>query len=138
LIPFNHEIYFEAYDSTHGYELWKSDGTEAGTVLVKDIFSGSSSFPSEFTHFNGKLYFAAIDNDGNELRKTDGTEVGTVLVKDIMNGTDESDPRCLTEANNVFFFVAKNPDGTEELWKSDGSEAGTVVVKNGFVDIDCI
>src|SRR5262249_40854826 len=26
----------------HGFELWKSNGTEAGTVLVKDIFPGLS------------------------------------------------------------------------------------------------
>ena len=33
-------VYFMANDGSHGYELWKSDGTASGTVLVKDIFEG--------------------------------------------------------------------------------------------------
>jgi ELWxxDGT repeat protein len=28
------------YDDQNGIELWKSDGTEAGTVMVKDIYYG--------------------------------------------------------------------------------------------------
>ncbi|HNX59832.1 MAG TPA: Ig-like domain-containing protein, partial [Spirochaetota bacterium] len=34
-------LYFIAKDITNGFELWKSDGTESGTVMVKDIYSGS-------------------------------------------------------------------------------------------------
>ena len=36
-------LYFVGNDGANGYELWKSDGTTAGTVMVKDIAPGSAS-----------------------------------------------------------------------------------------------
>ena len=72
-------IYFSGNDGSAGVELWKTDGTEAGTVLVKDINAGSGdSSPSLFTVLNGETYFQASDGaDGMELWKTDGTAAGT-------------------------------------------------------------
>src|SRR5690606_2538103 len=91
-------LYFRAYDTTNGYELWKSDGTEAGTVLVKDIGTGSGSWHIyNPTNVGGTLYFVANDGtNGPELWKSDGTEVGTVLVKDIAAGPQGSYPQQLT------------------------------------------
>ena len=39
----NGALFFAAYTGVDGWELWKSDGTAAGTVLVKDINPGSNS-----------------------------------------------------------------------------------------------
>ena len=41
-VVMNNELYFNANDGNNGYELWKSDGTASGTVMVKDINIGGS------------------------------------------------------------------------------------------------
>jgi ELWxxDGT repeat protein len=113
-------------------ELWKSDGTEAGTVVVKDINpDGSSGSPTWLTDVGGTLFFFADDGThGHELWKSDGTEAGTVIVKDI-NPDDSSRPTWLTNVGGTLFFSAEGDSSTgHELWKSDGTEAGTVMVKD--------
>jgi len=124
-------LYFSASDITHGTELWKSDGTESGTVMVKNINIGSSnSYPNSLTVIENTLYFSASDiTHGTELWKSDGTEAGTVMVKDIIpgiNGYLDS----LIAVGNILYFDATDGTHGAELWKSDGTEFGTVMVKD--------
>jgi len=118
-------------------ELWKSDGTTAGTVLVKDIQAGStSSYPQGFHEFNSQLFFEANNGaNGTELWKTDGTSAGTTQVKDIRPGSaggfDYTYFQTVWEHGGSFFFTAEtNGVSDDELWKSDGTAAGTVLVKD--------
>src|SRR5262249_5059384 len=126
-------------DGVSGAELWESDGTEAGTVLVKDIRNGvagsfNESAPGFLTDVNGTLFFSADDGlRGIELWKSDGTEAGTVWVKDINPGEAQSYPWHLTNVNGTLFFAARDGTSGEELWKSNGTGAGTVRVKDIFI-----
>ena len=49
-------IYFSAGDETHGWELWKSDGTAAGTVMVRDINAINGSDSGPFGEVNGESH----------------------------------------------------------------------------------
>jgi ELWxxDGT repeat protein len=139
--------YFVATTAAEGTELWKTDGTPAGTVLVKDINAGvGNSYPRNITAVGSTVFFTADDGvHGRELWKTDGTAAGTVLVKDIKAGTEmsydwETDTEVELPANSYtsnliafdsqLFFVADDGVHGSELWKSDGTAAGTVLVKD--------
>ncbi len=124
-------VFFGFTDSTHGYELWRSDGTTAGTQRVKDLCPGAcSSFPFEMTVLGSTLYFAADDGaHGRELWKTDGTEAGTVLVRDVVPGLSGSSPRSLFELGGSLLFDALTPEGGQALWISDGTAEGTGLLK---------
>ena len=129
-------FYFIGSDSTNGQELWKSDGTIAGTELIKDINPGSDSSLAVTTGWSpivmaNVLYFAADDGStGAELWKSDGTAQGTELVHDIELNSGNSFPRDFVVFNNDLYFVANDDANGDELWKSDGSSAGTSMVTN--------
>ena len=122
LMDLNGTLLFVAGDQTHEVELWKSDGTEGGTVLVKDIFPGGDAGPTALTNVNGTRFFRAhVGIHGKSLWKSDGTEDGTVLVKDMP-------AYHLANVNVTVIFTADQQGGS--LWKSDGTEDGTVLVKD--------
>jgi ELWxxDGT repeat protein len=149
-------LYFTATDGSAGRELWKSNGTEAGTLLVKDLAPGTreeevylpyggsynkivanGSSISEMINFGGTLYFTADDGAaGKELWKTNGTAAGTTIVKDVQSGAGSSSPSNLTIANALLYFSADDGVVGTELWKSNGTPAGTTLVSNIRTGVD--
>lgn len=74
-----------------GRELWKSDGTGPGSVLVRDIFPGSGSgvVGAHFASDGDAIFFVASDGlMGQELWRSDGSAAGTRLVKDVVPGNN--------------------------------------------------
>lgn len=112
------QLLFAMDDGVHGSELWASDGSSAGTRLVRDINPGASpSSPANFAVAAGKVYFAADDGlHGAELWQTDGTAAGTRLVQDINPGPAGSYPSGLTQAGNFLFFAADDGLTGTEPW----------------------
>jgi ELWxxDGT repeat protein len=133
-------IYFAANDNAAGWELWKSDGTPQGTVMVKDINPSGNAFNQSSTqiiNINNTLYFQANDGvNGAELWKSDGTAAGTVLVRNINTNTDASAngsfPYQFVELNGTLYFIAA-ATGAEQIWKTDGTAVGTVQVSAASV-----
>lgn len=122
---YNGEVYFIADDGVHGKELWKTDGTEEGTVMVKDIAQGNNSsiwftggLPvKEWTTVHqGMLYFVADDFiHGPELWRTDGTSAGTQMVVDFNNGSDGSWPWQFNSVGDKLYFSMWDGD-QRQLW----------------------
>ncbi|MBE9142503.1 hypothetical protein [Planktothrix mougeotii] len=141
LTNFNNTLYFQV-DQTESYryaysakeQLWKSDGTETGTNLVKD--QGSSYYTTSFLDINNNsLYFEVYNPDPStmtsslQLWKTDGTDTGVQLVKDLGSSLDIKSKSFIPIENNLYFTVGSSVDATQ-LWKTDGTETGTVLVKD--------
>ena len=134
-------LFFTVEGDDDNYELWRSDGTRAGTVLVKRFSSDSDGYgsdgPENLTAVGGTLFFTASDDvHGEELWRSNGTRAGTVLVKDIRTGDDGSDyeyeygPSNLTAVGDTLFFTTDDGIRGQEVWRSDGTKAGTVLVRN--------
>jgi len=130
-------VYLVAENDLDDTELWKTDGTESGTTLVKNIAPDTSSIPQNLAPFGTLVVFRAKDGTetGIELWKSDGTESGTVIIKDINTSSESpnafsSRPGGMTDISGTLFFNAVTHDLGYELWKSDGSEIGTVLVKD--------
>ncbi len=123
-----------ANDGVHGTELWRSDGTAAGTELLMDLCPGfCSGYPYEFALLGNRAFFSAADPaHGRELWTSDGTAAGTFRVADIIPGTDGLNPNQLRVLGNRLLFVGTDPLHGSELWISDGTVAGTQFLADIF------
>lgn len=134
-----YKAFFEAKDAEHGGELWVTDGTPAGTKMVKDINPGvETSNVCWLTRFNDKVVFSANNGeDGQQLWISDGTEEGTYMVA-VIHPFGDADPKgfCQIDETRFTFFATDMESETfsdagaqQWLWISDGTEEGTKLVK---------
>lgn len=132
--------YFSATDGVNGNELWKTDGTEEGTVMVKDISPGSDNTnPTNFMAMNGLVYFIkSVFGSDLELWRTDGTADGTQLAIQLTDVPGLQDwitfvafPGSGPGGTDRIFFCGQDADHGRELWSTDGTAAGTAL----FLDI---
>ncbi len=129
-ITYNNKVYFTATDDTHGRELFSTDGTTAGTQIVKDMEPGTNnSHPFQSVIYNGQLFFCCNQgNNAHGLWKSDGTNAGTTLVKAGGSGQPLlNDLKGLTVWNGKLYFTV-NDNFSFPVWQSDGTTAGTVPI----------
>lgn len=126
-ILFDGKLYFQGDNGTDGDELWVSDGTTAGTKMIKDIntAAAANSDPESFTIMNNKLYFVADAGTGAQLWVTDGTTDGTVMVAETVAAGDGKLDNLLAYNNKLYFSATDETNGIE-LWVFDGTTASMV------------
>src|SRR5262249_53836235 len=151
LTAFGDALLFSASQPATGNELWRTDGSAAGTLLVKDVNPGTAGGVGAIRAAAGQIFFVGYRPDtGTELWRSDGTEAGTALVTEIAAGTSSSFIEGLTASGGyVYFKACPVPTATDcEPWRSDGTAAGTIEQKDtnpsasatpaGFVALDGI
>lgn len=130
-------LYFVADDEASGPELWRSNGTAAGTFRVADIRPGlAGSYPLNLTARAGDLFFTADDGaSGRELWRVTGAASGAVRVADIYPGPESGQPQGLAVVAGTLLFAATDPVHGNELWASDGTPAGTRLLQDAVPGI---
>jgi uncharacterized protein (TIGR03437 family) len=115
-------------------ELWKSDGTESGTTLVKDLDSFPVPRPNRVStaSADGLLYFIAAGNE-MELWRSDGTEAGTTAIKQFVGSNRIGfGTHIIGQAGGAVFLSVTAADGCQ-LWRSHGTSETTTAIPNVFL-----
>ncbi len=112
---------FTANDGTHGKELWVTNGTAAGTLMLRDIYAGNSSGIAtnfEYKVIGNLLYFAANDGiNGEELWVTNGTAAATLKAKDFRTGSGGSNLKLFSINGKLHLFA--NDGSGVKIWKKN-------------------
>ncbi len=117
---------FAATDSGGDRELWRTDGTVAGTEVLANLSPAGSSAPAEFTAVAGGVIFSANDGQhGRELWFSNGTAAGTAMVADLAPGPMSSQPAGFEPIGGAFVFAAETLSAGRELWVTAGTPEST-------------
>ena len=118
-------------DAVNGEELWRSDGTAAGTYMVKDINAGAaSSKPAQITLANNQNLVFTADNGatGPELFGYNFVKDSLYLIKDIVPGTNHDYIMEITKVAGSVLFTSSASNSYRYLWKTDLTTGGTIVL----------
>ena len=124
------DLYFKGNDGASGLEVWKSDGSGAGTIQISDIRQGTNDARiTQFASVGTTLFFPARNGAVQTLWMSDGTESGTMMVSEIVLGGDAKVTSLIAVGSSVFFSADDGTTGAE-LWTSDGTAVGTFRVSD--------
>ena len=127
LFDHNGVLFFSAQGPVSSAELWKSDGTQAGTVRVNDLTAAAGSLRKPVTSGNLLFFLTWHPAGGYHLWRTDGTESGTFILK-ALGATFGPQPELMDVNGRLVFsvqlWISSQRQGS--LWRSDGTPEGTV------------
>ncbi|HXA16185.1 MAG TPA: Calx-beta domain-containing protein [Thermoanaerobaculia bacterium] len=134
-------VYFKGFDLAHGQcvdfpegtfcgELWRSDGTAAGTHIVADIIPGPfPAAPESLLAWNGKVYFVAFAPDLDPLYRyiyvSDGTAAGTQPLTRLETVKRSNFGKFVAAGRYVYFFTTQN-----QWWRTEGTPKTTMRVRD--------
>jgi ELWxxDGT repeat protein len=125
-IVFFHVHYWNFIDPENdSIQLWKSDGTENGTIKVCSL---NKMEVSSFNSYKSKLYFLNKNDALHELWRSDGTKNGTLKISEFK--MPENSGSKLYVFNDSIYFTAFDASNILKIWKSDGTSEGTKPVEN--------
>ncbi len=119
-------LFFVANDGTTD-QVWRSDGTDAGTVRL-------TAFPKPALHtvIPGELFAAGgrVCFDGPDgIYASDGSTGGTTLIAPGVHRVESNDANPVVTNAGVAYLVARRAGGADTgLWRTDGTAAGTRLV----------
>jgi len=121
---------FSAEEEPGDQELWRSDGTAAGTWQLADLcaLEGCGGYPLSFAVTDRLVFFTTYEDLGNRrtLWVTDGTPAGTAS----LGGVAVEGTPLWVPAQGALYFSGSDGEHGFELWRSDGTPAGTYMVSD--------
>lgn len=142
-------VLFSNYGQIHGRELWTSNGTTAGTRILKDINAGANfwsnpggpsnpssvpnggtAFSTRFQKVGSRIVFPATSfAKGRELWTSDGTGPGTILLRDHIpgagDGIDDGTIEFVFSNGTFAVYLANDVLRGESLWATFGTPQST-------------
>lgn len=119
-------VVFTALEAAYGNELHVTDGTDAGTSCVVDLWPGSGDGANTvYATLGNRVLFSGNDGTGRSLWISDCTPAGTSKLSD---AGPSSSAFATVDGLGRFFFVGSDPVHGAELWSTDGTQAGTQMV----------
>ena len=145
VFQFGENAYFTADNGENGRELWKTDGTEDGTVMLSDINStnavGSLGADPLFFALNADLFFVTSKTDevNGDIWRVLANDAGVEKVTDfttanVLIQSRSDDRHSYALFNDQLYFTASDPVNGEEIWRSDGTQVGTKLFANIAAD----
>jgi ELWxxDGT repeat protein len=118
--------------TTSEHELWRTDGTPAGTSKI-DLMPGNlGAFdpdrdPSLFA-LGQWIFFYGVTPQGTGLHRTDGTIANTTLLLPLSASALFNDTSDVIPLGDRMLFSLRGTQGNNALWATDGTAAGTLQI----------